>query len=204
MWGENILVAPVLQKGVTKRNIYLPKGKWYNPNGKMYDGNQWIEMEVPLKDISYFFREGSIVPTQASLLANTASTNNNSIAFTYVPSTMSTTYNLYSDDGISKNSLATNNYKLTNIQAQQTNDTQISITIKNSKSPAKAYQNKEVFISIPLQQKPNAVSINNKTYSVLKASQSNNTRSIFWMTNNVLMINSGTYDNKLKIVVSLK
>ena len=204
MWGENILVAPVLQKGVTKRNIYLPKGKWYNPNGKMYDGNQWIEIEVALKDIPYFQREGSIVPTQASLLANTASTNNNSISFTYVPSTMPTSYNLYSDDGISKNSLATNNYKLTNIQAQQTEDTKISITVKNSKSPAKTYQNKEVFISIPLQQKPTSVSINNKTYSVLEALQSNNTRSIFWMTNNVLMINSGTYDNKLKIVVNLK
>ncbi|MBL0359045.1 MAG: hypothetical protein IPP72_20250 [Chitinophagaceae bacterium] len=30
MWGENILVAPVLEKGATERKIYLPEGKWYD------------------------------------------------------------------------------------------------------------------------------------------------------------------------------
>jgi alpha-glucosidase (family GH31 glycosyl hydrolase) len=30
MWGENILVAPVLEEGATERSLYLPQGEWYN------------------------------------------------------------------------------------------------------------------------------------------------------------------------------
>jgi len=32
MLGENILVAPVVQKGAVTRNIYLPKGYWRDEN----------------------------------------------------------------------------------------------------------------------------------------------------------------------------
>src|SRR6185295_16616843 len=29
MWGPQILIAPVLQKGATRRKLYLPPGNWY-------------------------------------------------------------------------------------------------------------------------------------------------------------------------------
>jgi alpha-glucosidase/alpha-D-xyloside xylohydrolase len=30
LWGRNILVAPVTEKGAKTRNVYLPKGTWFD------------------------------------------------------------------------------------------------------------------------------------------------------------------------------
>jgi alpha-glucosidase (family GH31 glycosyl hydrolase) len=44
MLGSKLLVAPVLKKSATSRNIYLPKGSWSDFwTGKVYQGGQWLE-----------------------------------------------------------------------------------------------------------------------------------------------------------------
>ncbi|HWG16796.1 MAG TPA: hypothetical protein VN678_02960 [Acidobacteriaceae bacterium] len=30
LWGPNLLVAPVFEKGATERKVYLPAGAWYD------------------------------------------------------------------------------------------------------------------------------------------------------------------------------
>ena len=30
LWGRDILVAPVVEKGATTRRVYLPRGKWFD------------------------------------------------------------------------------------------------------------------------------------------------------------------------------
>lgn len=57
MFGSDYLVAPVLYQGLTKRNVYLPKGKWKNINDNLiYEGNQYIEAKAPLEYIPVFKR----------------------------------------------------------------------------------------------------------------------------------------------------
>ena len=57
-----ILVAPILRLGQTKRNIYLPKinseDAWFDWNGKMYTGDHWLNnTEVDIDTIPYFVRK---------------------------------------------------------------------------------------------------------------------------------------------------
>lgn len=52
--GEKLLVAPIIEKGVTQHKIYLPKGKWKAYNGKTYRGNKIITVEVTINDLPYF------------------------------------------------------------------------------------------------------------------------------------------------------
>lgn len=54
MLGENILVAPVVEKGVYKRQVILPKGKWKGDDGKIIKGNQTIEIDAPISRIPFF------------------------------------------------------------------------------------------------------------------------------------------------------
>lgn len=56
MLGEKILVAPVLQKGMTKRTVKLPKGRWKSATGKKYRGGRTITVEVALTTLPYFER----------------------------------------------------------------------------------------------------------------------------------------------------
>ena len=52
--GDKILVAPVTEKGVTRRTVVLPKGKWKNQDGKVYKGGKSVDLDVALDSLPYF------------------------------------------------------------------------------------------------------------------------------------------------------
>ncbi|WP_224994371.1 glycoside hydrolase family 31 protein [Cesiribacter sp. SM1] len=56
MLGRDILVAPVLQQGITTRAVVLPKGNW-EWKGKTYKGGKTINIQVDLEDIPVFSRK---------------------------------------------------------------------------------------------------------------------------------------------------
>jgi alpha-glucosidase len=62
--GESILVAPVLEQGVTKRMVYLPEGVWYDYwTGERIEGKQYILKDAPLDVCPMYIKAGSIIPT---------------------------------------------------------------------------------------------------------------------------------------------
>ncbi len=65
MFGDDLLIAPVLWPGQTKRELRLPKGMWYDFwTGKMLEGGKHITVDAPLERIPVFVRAGAILPTQ--------------------------------------------------------------------------------------------------------------------------------------------
>ena len=64
LFGEELLVAPVLKKGERVKRMYLPDGEWIDFNDKktVYLGGQQIAYRAPLNTIPIFVRKGSIVP----------------------------------------------------------------------------------------------------------------------------------------------
>ena len=62
--GENILVAPVLEQGATKRMVYLPEGTWYDYwTGEKFEGKQYILKDAPIDVCPMYIKAGSIIPT---------------------------------------------------------------------------------------------------------------------------------------------
>jgi alpha-glucosidase/alpha-D-xyloside xylohydrolase len=63
LWGPNLLVAPVVQKGAKARRVYLPKGDWYDWwNGAKVAGGRWIERAVDLGTMPIYVRAGAVLP----------------------------------------------------------------------------------------------------------------------------------------------
>lgn len=64
MFGEELLVAPVVKKSARTRNLYLPEGVWidFNDRKTEYSGEQWLTVDAPLSVIPMFVRKGSIIP----------------------------------------------------------------------------------------------------------------------------------------------
>jgi alpha-glucosidase (family GH31 glycosyl hydrolase) len=56
MLGDRILVAPVLEKGVTQREAILPRGTWKGFDGKMYRGPATLSVAVPYDELCFFER----------------------------------------------------------------------------------------------------------------------------------------------------
>jgi alpha-glucosidase len=64
LFGEELLVAPVVEEGAAYKKIYLPAGEWIDFNDKqtIYQGKQWIEYQLSLAEIPLFVKKGSIIP----------------------------------------------------------------------------------------------------------------------------------------------
>jgi alpha-glucosidase len=54
--GERILVAPVLDKGATRREVMIPRGAWKGFDGKQYQGPGRSSVAVAPDELCYFER----------------------------------------------------------------------------------------------------------------------------------------------------
>ncbi|MFZ0214003.1 MAG: TIM-barrel domain-containing protein [Candidatus Acidiferrales bacterium] len=63
LWGRDILVAPVCEKGATSRRVYLPRGSWYDFwTGERTEGGREISRSVDLEALPLYVRAGAILP----------------------------------------------------------------------------------------------------------------------------------------------
>jgi alpha-glucosidase (family GH31 glycosyl hydrolase) len=63
LWGRDLLVAPVIEKGASSRQIYLPRGVWYDFwTRERKEGDREITREVDLETMPLYVRAGSILP----------------------------------------------------------------------------------------------------------------------------------------------
>jgi alpha-glucosidase/alpha-D-xyloside xylohydrolase len=63
LWGRDVLVAPVTEKGAASRAVYLPNGRWYDFwLNTPHDGGREIQRTVDLETMPLFVRAGAILP----------------------------------------------------------------------------------------------------------------------------------------------
>ena len=64
MFGPDLLVAPVMEEGMTERSVYLPKGAtWKNAKtGETYEGGQYITVPTPMDVIPVFIKDCKDIP----------------------------------------------------------------------------------------------------------------------------------------------
>jgi alpha-glucosidase/alpha-D-xyloside xylohydrolase len=63
LWGRDLLIAPVYQKGATSRELYLPRGAWYDWwTNERADGGRTINRPVDLATMPIYARAGAIIP----------------------------------------------------------------------------------------------------------------------------------------------
>ena len=63
LFGRDILVAPVVEKGATSRKVYLPRGPWYDFwTREKFAAAGEVTRKVDLDSIPLFVRAGAILP----------------------------------------------------------------------------------------------------------------------------------------------
>jgi alpha-D-xyloside xylohydrolase len=61
--GDDLLVAPVVERGVARRSVPLPPGRWVDWwSGEAFEGPATIDVDAPLGRLPLFLRAGGLVP----------------------------------------------------------------------------------------------------------------------------------------------
>ena len=98
MFGDDLLIAPVLWPGATNREVRLPKGEWYDYwSGKKYEGNTSVTVVAPVNRIPIFVKAGAILPTQ-QVVQYSDQAPIDPLTLTFYPADSSTSL-YYEDDG---------------------------------------------------------------------------------------------------------
>ena len=103
MFGDYLLAAPVVDRGQSRKPIYLPAGSWTDYfRGTRYVGGQTIDYAVDPStwmDIPLFIRQGAIIPSMEVMnyVGERPLTN---VDVDIFPDTRPTSFNYYDDDGV--------------------------------------------------------------------------------------------------------
>ncbi|HEV7122534.1 MAG TPA: TIM-barrel domain-containing protein [Rhodanobacter sp.] len=102
MFGDYLLVSPVVQQGQTTKDIYLPAGRWTDWfSGKVYQGGQTVRLAIDSKnwgDVPLFVRDGAIIPTQP-VLDFVGQKPVTELTVEVFPSSQHSSFEVYDDDG---------------------------------------------------------------------------------------------------------
>jgi alpha-glucosidase (family GH31 glycosyl hydrolase) len=102
LWGRDILVAPVLEKGVDARKIYLPRGVWYDFwTREKLEGGRELMRRVDLETTPLYVRAGAILPL-GPVKQYTAEQVDQPLSISIYPGA-DASFLLYEDDGRSFN-----------------------------------------------------------------------------------------------------
>jgi len=101
MWGEWLLVAPVLKEGAQQITIYLPEGKWYwFESSEELKGAGKKVIPVELSSLPVLVREGAIIPL-APVMNYTWEKSWSPLSLEIYPSEKKTCFDYYEDDKFS-------------------------------------------------------------------------------------------------------
>jgi alpha-glucosidase/alpha-D-xyloside xylohydrolase len=63
LWGRDMLVAPVVEKGATSRTLYLPRGRWIDFwTNEATEGGREVTRPVDLATTPLYVRAGAVIP----------------------------------------------------------------------------------------------------------------------------------------------
>jgi len=99
MLGPHLLVAPVLETGVSERSVYLPAGEWLEwHSGAPLTGPGEVTVNLSLQALPTYMRGGAIVPT-GPVLQYSDQAPLAPLQLDLFPTAQLTQFVLYEDDG---------------------------------------------------------------------------------------------------------
>ena len=63
VYGEQILVCPILEPNAKGRRMYIPRGKWYNFwTDELMEGGKEVWVDANIESMPIFIKEGAVLP----------------------------------------------------------------------------------------------------------------------------------------------
>ncbi|WP_445362609.1 TIM-barrel domain-containing protein [Microbulbifer sp. ANSA003] len=119
LWGQDFLVAPVVEEDVDEVAVKLPGGTWFDYwTDEQYSGDQAL-VEVNLKTIPVLVRAGAIIPTIDDIHSSRDYSSKNLILDYYAhPSAAKSERYVYEDDGATAQAFEKGKYEKLHFSAE--------------------------------------------------------------------------------------
>jgi alpha-glucosidase (family GH31 glycosyl hydrolase) len=124
LWGDDILVAPIVEKGKKKKSVYFPEtSNWYDfYSGEKFEGGQTKTVTVREQSIPTFIRGGAFVPMTKAMQTTKAYNGNELILHYYFdPEVKTSSSELYNDNGKTVKPIKKGKYELMKFNAHHEN-----------------------------------------------------------------------------------
>ena len=100
MFGDHLLVSPVIEEGATSQEVYLPKGNWFHyQSAALLKGETAHTIDAPLDEIPVFVKAGAVLPHYPIRQSTKEKVESLSLHIYYDPAHTSTVSELYEDAG---------------------------------------------------------------------------------------------------------
>lgn len=168
MWGDDLLVAPVIEKGVATRRYYLPEGRWiplWQDRTQVLQGGNWYQDSVSLENIPVFLREGAFLPQQVDLFTtpNVEKRSDNDYLVIHPVSAKPSSGLMYNDDGVSKNAISTGNFRIIRFNSSGLQNDRHQITMTNEGNFRKGVALNVMLMMPGIEKQPASAKLNGKT-----------------------------------------
>jgi alpha-glucosidase (family GH31 glycosyl hydrolase) len=155
MFGDNIMVCPVLTKGASTRIVYFPKGDWYDFwSGEEIEGGQYKLVETPIEEMPLYVKAGGILPRQPEMEYIGEKTVD-PLTLQIFPGD-SGSFTLFEDDGRSLD-YQQGKFAATEISMQET-ENNLSVTVGVAKGDYEV-EDYGLVLEVLLDEKPSGVSL---------------------------------------------
>lgn len=165
MWGNDLLISPVLEAGKKEQTVYFPVStNWFDfYTDKKYEGGKSATVALNIQTIPTFVRAGAFIPMAENMLTTEAYNNSPiKIHFYYDNALQKSSGELFEDDGITPNTIEKKQYRLLRMnfsKAGKKNKIELQIDKNNSTS---AIDLNRKLILHGLEKAPKKIMINKK------------------------------------------
>ncbi len=157
LFGESLLVAPVVEPNAKERRVYLPEGLWYDMDYRYaYEGGRDYVVYAPQNRIPVFVKAGALIPT-TDMILNTRELDWSGLEMEVYPHGTSET-TIYADDGYT-DAYVQGEYTETRVLCEEKEEgITLQIEANNDKFPLK-----ELMLRIHMKKRGCAVRINGQS-----------------------------------------
>lgn len=177
LWGENILVSPVLEKGATTQSVYFPKGSdWIDfYSSKSFKGGSTAAVNISEENIPTFVRAGAFIPMAKAGLQSSDSYSSKTLALHYYAdhSGKESQYTLYDDDGETSYSIVNGKHELLSFTGKHSNGaTTVTMSSNGGKFKGRPSSRQITLHIHNLKTQPTSVMVNDKEVTSVAVSES--------------------------------
>ncbi|WP_051189388.1 TIM-barrel domain-containing protein [Daejeonella oryzae] len=175
LWGEDLLITPIIEKGKTERKVIFPSGDWVHmTSNQIYKDSAIIKAD--LEDIPVFAKSGSFIPMGTDIKNTEKYAGDTLMVKYFLNREKSARFVLYDDNGKDPKAIEKAEYELLSFTGNSQNKAQHTLVIASSK-PGKL---RNIYIEIPNFTKPERLSSNGSRIKYKKPGKMYRTGNTAW------------------------